>query len=131
MEYSETTQMVTVSVQPFFLENESDPEKNAFFWAYHIRIENKGLQQIQLINRYWKITDAFGRIQEVRGEGVVGEQPVLAPGESYEYTSGVPLQTPTGFMGGFYEMVFGMDKHVDVVVPTFSLDSPFDRHSVN
>jgi ApaG protein len=131
MEYSETTRMVTIFVEPYFLEDESDPEKNAYMWAYHIRIENDGSEPVQLISRYWKITDAMGRVQEVRGEGVVGEQPLLNPGESYEYTSGVPLQTPSGFMGGSYEMISAVGERLNVIIPTFSLDSPFEAHTVN
>jgi len=131
MEFSATTRMVHITVQPFFLEQESDPQKNAFMWAYHIRIQNTGFEPIQLLSRYWKITDALGRVQEVRGEGVVGEQPLIHPGDFYEYTSGVPLQTPSGFMSGSYEMISGNGERLDVSVPTFSLDSPFDVHSVN
>jgi ApaG protein len=131
MQFSETTRMVTVTVNPFFLEDESDPQKNSFMWAYHIRINNEGNEAVQLISRYWKITDGLGRVQEVRGEGVVGDQPLLQPGDSYEYTSGVPLQTPSGFMGGAYEMISSVGERIHVTVPTFSLDSPFEAHTVN
>ncbi|WP_417790578.1 Co2+/Mg2+ efflux protein ApaG [Terasakiella pusilla] len=131
MQFSETTRMVTVTVNPFFLEDESDPQKNSFMWAYHIRINNEGNEAVQLISRYWKITDGLGRVQEVRGEGVVGDQPLLKPGDSYEYTSGVPLQTPSGFMGGAYEMISSVGERIHVTVPTFSLDSPFEAHTVN
>ena len=131
MIYSETTRMVTVTVEPIFLENESDPEKNAYMWAYNIRIENNGFESIQLISRYWRITDGMGRIQEVRGEGVVGEQPNLKPGDTFEYTSGVPLHTSSGFMGGSYEMISAVGERLNVLIPTFSLDSPFERHMVN
>lgn len=131
MQFSETTRMVTVTVNPIFLEDESEPEKNTFMWAYQIRIDNEGEEAVQLISRYWKITDALGRVQEVRGEGVVGEQPFLEPGGSFEYTSGVPLQTPSGFMGGAYEMISEVGERLHVVVPTFSLDSPFEARTVN
>ena len=131
MEYTETTRMVTVSVEPIFLEDESDPERSNYVWAYHINIQNDGEETVQLISRYWRITDGMGRTQEVRGEGVVGDQPVLQPGDSYEYTSGVPLQTPTGFMGGSYEMISSVGERLNVAIPTFSLDSPFERHTVN
>lgn len=131
MQYTETTRMVTVVVHPIFLEQESDPEKSSFMWAYRIRIENNGDEPVQLLSRYWRITDGLGRTQEVRGDGVVGDQPLLEPGEHYEYTSGVPLQTPTGFMGGSYQMITGMGERLDIAVPTFSLDSPFDRRTVN
>lgn len=131
MQYRETTRMVTITVEPFFLEDESEPEKNAFMWAYHITIENEGEEAVQLISRYWRITDGLGRIQEVRGEGVVGDKPLLQSGESYEYTSAVPLQTSSGFMGGHYEMISAVGERLIVTVPTFSLDSPFEAHTVN
>lgn len=131
VQYFEITRMIKVTVEPIFLEDESDPQKSSFMWAYHIRIENEGEETVQLISRYWRITDGLGRTQEVRGEGVVGDQPVLEPGGSYEYTSGVPLQTPSGFMGGSYEMISGVGERIDVTVPTFSLDSPFEAHTVN
>lgn len=131
MIYKKTTRTVSVSVEPHFLEKESDPERGRFFWAYHIRIENEGEDPVQLISRHWRITDALGRLQEVRGEGVVGEQPLLQPGEHYEYTSGVPLETSSGFMGGSYQMISAHGDSFDVVVPTFSLDSPMDKHALN
>jgi len=131
VQYFEITRMIKVTVEPIFLEDESDPQKSSFMWAYHIRIENEGEETVQLISRYWRITDGLGRTQEVRGEGVVGDQPVLEPGGTYEYTSGVPLQTPSGFMGGSYEMISGVGERIDVTVPTFSLDSPFEAHTVN
>ena len=131
MPYQETTKMVTVTVEPFFLEDESEPEKSSYMWAYHIRIENEGNDSVQLISRYWRITDSLGRLKEVRGEGVIGEQPVLSPGDIYEYTSGVPLQTSSGFMGGSYEMICGTGERIDVIIPTFSLDSPYEVHTVN
>jgi ApaG protein len=122
--YSETTKSITVTVRPMYLEEQSEPDENHFVWAYHIRIENDGVETVQLLNRYWRITDARGRVQEVRGAGVVGEQPVLEPGESFEYTSGTPLATPSGFMGGSYEMEAPTGERFDVTVPTFSLDCP-------
>ena len=122
--YSETTKSITVTVHPMYLEEQSEPDENHFVWAYHIRIENDGVEAVRLLNRYWRITDANGRVQEVRGAGVVGEQPVLEPGDSFEYTSGTPLGTPSGFMGGSYEMVMPTGERFDVTVPTFSLDCP-------
>jgi len=92
--YSETTRSINVTVQPFYLEDRSSPAEDRYVWAYHVRIENRGQETVQLRNRHWKITDSHGRMQEVRGPGVVGEQPVLGPGESFEYTSGTPLPTP-------------------------------------
>jgi ApaG protein len=129
--YSSTTSNVTVSVEPNYLDSESAPEKNLYVWSYHVRIENGGADTVQLKTRYWKITDAFGRVQEVNGPGVVGQQPVLRPGESFEYTSGTPLSTPSGFMTGAYSME-GLDGQAfDVAIPTFSLDLPHARRQVN
>ncbi len=125
--YSATTRAITVSVQPFFLEDESEPDARHFVWAYHVRIENQGQATVQLLRRAWQITDADGRMQEVRGEGVVGKQPVLAPGESFEYASGAPLTTPSGIMVGTYQMVSESGERFDVAIPAFSLDSPHMR----
>ena len=122
--YSETTRAITVQVQAFYLDDQSSPAENLYVWAYHVRIENNGNHSVQLKNRYWSITDELGNSQEVRGEGVVGEQPVLAPGESFEYTSGTPLPTPSGFMVGTYQMVSEDGEEFDAKVPAFSLDSP-------
>jgi len=131
MTYEEITRMVKVQVKPVFLETESNPAKNKYIWAYQITILNEGHETVQLINRYWRITDGRGRIQEVRGAGVVGEQPILAPNESFDYTSGVPLETASGFMGGSFEMISSAGEHLDVIVPTFSLDSPYDVRVLN
>jgi ApaG protein len=122
--YSATTDQVTVSVEPTYLFKESAPERNIFVWSYKVRIENHGAEELQLKTRYWKITDAFGRTQEVRGEGVVGEQPVLKPGDSYEYTSGTPLSTPNGIMMGSYAMQTTNGTLFDVTIPAFSLHTP-------
>jgi len=122
--YEAITRGISVAVAPSFLADQSDPEKHRYVWAYHVTIRNHGDQTVQLHSRHWRITDASGRVQEVRGEGVVGEQPVLAPGQSFEYTSGAPLPTPTGFMGGSYQMRTHQGELFDAVIPTFSLDSP-------
>ncbi len=122
--YEAVTRDILVAAEPFFLAGQSDPSQNRFMWAYRITIRNRGAQTVQLRTRHWRITDATGRVQEVRGDGVVGEQPVLAPGQSFEYTSGAPLPTPTGFMGGSYQMVTQEGEKFDVIIPTFSLDSP-------
>ena len=122
--YSETTRKITVEVEPTYLDEQSDPDERHYVWAYRVRIENRSGDTIQLLNRYWRITDAGGQTQEVRGPGVVGEQPVLAPGEAYEYTSGCPLGTPSGFMVGAYEMETPQGERFDVAIPAFSLDSP-------
>jgi len=94
--YTLTTRSITVLVEPEFLDEQSDPEEHRFVWAYHVRIENHGTQTVQLKSRYWRITDELGQVQEVAGAGVIGEQPLLAPGESFEYTSGTPLGTAIG-----------------------------------
>jgi ApaG protein len=122
--YSETTQSITVTVKPDFLADRSSPADNHYVWAYHVRIENKGHETVQLRRRYWRITDALGRVQEVRGPGVVGEQPVLEPGASFEYTSGAPLNTPSGIMSGSFDMETRDGRSFAVAVPAFSLDSP-------
>jgi ApaG protein len=129
--YSETTRAITVTVKPFYLDDQSSPAENHYVWAYHVRIENHGSETVQLLRRHWRITDALGRVQEVRGPGVVGEQPVLAPGESYEYTSGTPLSTPSGIMVGSYEMETPQGESFAVAIPAFSLDSPHETIRLN
>jgi ApaG protein len=129
--YSATTHRVTVSVKPIYLEEQSQPADNHYVWAYHVKIRNDGTEALQLINRYWQITDANGRVQEVRGAGVVGEQPTLSPGQSYEYTSGTPLSTPSGIMRGSYEMETASGERVEVDIPAFSLDSPHQPVQLN
>jgi ApaG protein len=125
------TRSIEVTIDPAYLDDQSEPADDHFVWAYQVRIENKGGETVQLLNRYWRITDAQGRIQEVRGAGVVGERPVLNPGQSYEYTSGTPLSTPSGIMDGSYQMETQNGETFDVVIPAFSLDSPHQRRSVN
>jgi ApaG protein len=129
--YSEITREIRVTVRPFFLEDQSSPDEMHFVWAYHVRIENQGPQTVQLRNRYWRITDSLGRIQEVRGAGVVGEQPVLRPGEAFEYTSGTPLATPSGIMVGTYQMESESGERFEVNIPAFSLDSPHQSVRLN
>ncbi|MEL0090320.1 MAG: Co2+/Mg2+ efflux protein ApaG [Rhodospirillales bacterium] len=129
--YSKQTNGLVVSVTPEFLEEHSRPDEGRFVWAYHITIVNEGSQRVQLLNRYWKIIDAQGRTQEVRGAGVVGEQPVLDPGQEFSYTSGCPLETSSGVMMGSYEMVAEDGSHFDISIPAFSLDSPLANMAVN
>jgi ApaG protein len=129
--YDRTTRGIRIEVQPFYLEDQSTPDQGHFVWAYRVKIENIGTERVQLLNRYWKITDAVGRIKEVRGPGVVGEQPRLDPGESFEYTSGTPLSTPSGIMVGTYEMTTDSGDTFPVEIPPFSLDSPHERSSLN
>jgi ApaG protein len=119
------THGVRVTVRTFYLADQSEPERSHFVWAYRVGIANEGSRTVQLLRRTWLITDALGRTQRVHGEGVIGEQPVLEPGESFEYTSGTPLSTPSGFMRGTYHMVSrDSGEAFDVAIPTFSLDSP-------
>jgi ApaG protein len=129
--YSQTTRDILVTVKPFYLEDQSSPADNHYVWAYRVRIENHGPQTVRLMRRHWIITDAIGRVQEVKGPGVVGEQPVLKPGDGYEYTSGTPLPTPSGIMHGTYEMEDERGETFDIVIPAFSLDSPHDRPMLN
>lgn len=129
--YQATTHAIQVTVTPAYQEEQSSPGENRYVWAYHIRIENHGKETVQLLNRYWHITDSLGHVEEVRGPGVVGEQPVLQPGESYEYTSGCPLSTPSGIMLGRYEMQSSDGNQFEVEVPAFSLDSPHQPVHLN
>ena len=129
--YQTVTRNIEVTVTPKFLPERSSQEKSYFFWAYTIEISNRGEETVQLKTRHWRITDAFGRVQEVRGAGVVGEEPVLKPGASYEYTSGVPLPTPSGFMVGSYGMVSARGERFDIEIPAFSLDGPETRRTIN
>lgn len=129
--YHATTRQIEVTVEPQFLPERSVPDKQQFFWTYTITIVNSGPETVQLKTRHWIITDGAGRSQEVRGEGVIGEQPVLAPGERFEYTSGVPLTTPSGFMTGRYQMVNDSGERFEIDIPLFSLDSPDARRTLN
>jgi len=129
--YRAVTRQIEVTVEPNFRPERSVIDKSQYFWAYTIVITNSGNETVQLRSRHWIITDATGRKEEVRGEGVVGEQPVLAPGERFEYTSGVPLKTASGFMTGRYQMVSETGEHFEIDVPTFSLDSPDSKRVLN
>jgi ApaG protein len=129
--YRAVTRGIEVVVTPRFVADRSSPDDNYFFWAYTISIVNRGDETVQLKTRHWRITDANGRRQEVRGAGVVGEEPVLKAGEQFEYTSGVPLQTPSGFMVGSYGMVSASGEHFDIDIPAFSLDSTEIKRTLN
>ena len=129
--YQSVTRDIEVTVTPQYLSDRSSPETGEYFWAYTIEIINRGTETVQLRTRHWRITDAMGRRQEVRGAGVVGEQPVLKPGDSFEYTSGTPLPTPSGFMVGTYQMETDGGERFDVAVPAFSLDSPHQASRLN
>ena len=129
--YRAVTRGIEVQVTPKYLAERSSPENGYFFWAYTIEITNRGRDTVQLKTRHWKITDAHGRLQEVKGAGVVGETPVLEPGESFEYTSGVPLPTPSGFMVGTYGMETSQGEPFDIEIPAFSLDLPREGRTLN
>ncbi|RTL52533.1 MAG: Co2+/Mg2+ efflux protein ApaG [Bradyrhizobiaceae bacterium] len=129
--YHAVTHQIEVTVEPQFLPERSAPEKQQYFWAYTINIVNNSGETVQLKTRHWIITDETGHRQEVRGEGVIGEQPVLAPGENFEYTSGVPLTTPSGFMSGHYQMVNDRGERFEIDIPLFSLDTPDTRRTLN
>jgi ApaG protein len=122
--YRATTRKVQITVKPEYSSDRSEPGEGEYFWAYTIEILNLGEEAVQLVSRHWKITDANGRTEEVKGAGVVGKQPVLRQGERFEYTSGVPLKTPSGLMSGTYQMVTEDGDDFDAEVPAFSLDSP-------
>jgi ApaG protein len=113
-----------VSVEPTYLEANSSPGNSQYFWAYRVTIENQGRETVQLLNRHWMITNARGEFTEVKGAGVIGKQPFLKPGESYTYTSGAPLNTSSGMMGGSYQMESDRGERFDIEIPTFSLDCP-------
>ncbi len=129
--YRAVTRQIEVTVEPTFLPERSSAEDGRYFWAYTIVIVNSGRETVQLKTRHWIITDGTGRNQEVHGEGVVGEQPILEPGERFEYTSGVPLSTASGFMTGSYQMVTEDGEPFDIDIPTFSLDSPSQKRTLN
>jgi len=123
--YTQTTHGIAVTVRSFFLPEQSEPDAGKYVWAYRVRVANTGTEAAQLMLRTWEITDARGRVQRVHGPGVIGQQPVLKPGEHFEYTSGTPLDTPTGFMSGAYHMIWTeTGEPFEVVIPAFSLDSP-------
>jgi ApaG protein len=122
--YLAITRGIAVSVEPTYLEANSSPGDSQYFWAYHVTIENQGRETVQLRSRHWMITNARGELTEVKGPGVIGKQPSLKPGESYEYTSGAPLNTPSGMMGGSYQMESDRGERFDIEIPTFSLDCP-------
>jgi ApaG protein len=129
--YRAVTRQIEVTVEPNFLPERSAPDRQQYFWSYTIAITNLGNETVQLQTRHWIITDGTGHRQNVRGEGVVGEQPVLAPGERFEYTSGVPLPTASGIMTGRYQMVTESGERFEIEVPTFSLDSPDGKRTLN
>jgi ApaG protein len=129
--YSAVTNDIRVTVTPEYSEERSEPDLGRYFWLYTIEIHNQGRVLVQLTHRHWRITDAQGKLEVVKGPGVVGEQPKLEPGQSFRYTSGCPLATPSGIMAGSYRMVDQTGRIFDVAIPAFSLDSPHARRTVN
>lgn len=129
--YSCVTRDIEVTVLPEFIPDRSSDDQGHYFWAYTVEIANQGERTVQVTARHWKITDANGRLEEVRGPGVVGEQPVLKPGETFRYTSGCPLSTSSGIMTGSYQVVDEDGNMFEIDIPTFSLDSPFTQRVLN
>jgi ApaG protein len=129
--YEAVTRGIRIRVTPQYLEDESAPDERRYLWSYTIEISNEGSEVVQLRSRHWRITDADGRTEEVRGPGVVGQTPVIQPGTSFRYTSGCPLGTPSGIMVGSYQMTTDGGELFNVTIPAFSLDSPHARRSLN
>lgn len=129
--YEETTRSIRVRVEPLFLEEQSSPAEEYYYWAYDVEIQNLGTYPVQLQERYWQITDSSGYTEEVRGEGVVGKQPVIEPGGSFSYTSSAPLRTPSGIMRGTYFFEADTGELFEVNIPAFSLDSPYAERVMN
>jgi|TARA_B100000287_G_scaffold434622_1_gene499610 ApaG protein len=122
---------IKILVQPTYLEDHSDPSENSYLWAYTVKIKNNGDDTIKLISRHWKIFDSNGSFREVKGKGVVGEQPIIHPGDEFEYTSGTPLKTNSGLMHGSYQMEDFNGESFEVLIPPFSLDVPNDNKRLN
>ena len=130
-QYELETRRIRVAVRPAYLDDQSDPEDDRFVWSYTVTIENRGAEPVQLLSRYWNIMDGAGRVQEVRGAGVVGAQPVIGPGESFQYTSGCPLETATGTMSGRYQMMSASGESFEAEIPAFLLESPYERRQIH
>jgi ApaG protein len=129
--YQAITCDIAVTVEPHYVADRSDPSQNQYFWAYTVEIENRSPRAVQLKRRHWIITDGRGQKHEVKGPGVVGEEPIIAPGEVFRYTSGCPLDTPDGFMVGSYDMIGENGDAFRVAIPAFSLDLPAPRRILN
>lgn len=122
--YAATTDGITVRVAVSYLAEQSEPDRGRWFWAYHIRIENDAAATVQLLKRHWIIADGRGARHTIEGEGVIGEQPVIPPGDSFDYVSGCPLATPSGWMQGSYRMIAEDGRRLDVAIPRFALLAP-------
>ena len=129
--YERKTHNIRVKVKPAFLDDQSDPDENHYLWSYTVTIENDGKEPVQLMSRYWHITDGLGRSQEARGPGVVGAQPVIAPGQTFQYTSGCPLPTASGHMVGRYQMQTASGEAFEADIPAFLLESPHERRQIH
>ncbi len=129
--YETKTRDILVRVAADYMPAHSDPEENRFFWGYMIEIENHGEETVQLVSRHWVITDAMNRVEEVRGIGVIGEQPELKPREAFRYNSGCPLQTSSGTMRGAYQMITEGGEVFEALIPEFSLHMPDARKRMN
>ncbi len=129
--YVATTDNVQISVWPEFLDSKLNAGNDLFIWAYHVRIDNNSAESLKLLNRYWRIIDEKGGVQEVNGEGVIGEKPLIEAGKSYQYTSGVHLNYPSGVMTGHYQMRKNDGTLFNAKIPTFSLDAPSVKKVLN
>jgi ApaG protein len=129
--YERETRSIHVAVKPAYLDDQSDPDDSRFVWSYTVTIENRGPEPVQLMSRYWNITDGAGVVREVRGPGVVGAQPVIAPGEKFQYTSGCPLETASGVMMGRYQMKAASGEAFEAEIPAFLLESPYERRQIH
>jgi len=129
--YERETRCIHVAVKPAYLDDQSDPDDGRYVWSYTVTIENRGAEAVQLLSRYWSITDGAGVVREVSGPGVVGAQPVIAPGEKFQYTSGCPLETASGVMTGRYQMKAASGEAFEAEIPAFLLESPYERRQIH
>ena len=129
--YERSTRNIRVAVEPAFLDDQSDPDEQRYLWSYTVTIENRGTETVQLLSRYWHITDGRGQVKEVRGPGVVGAQPVIGPGQKFQYTSGCPLPTASGFMSGKYQMRLSSGEAFEAEIPAFLLESPHEHRQIH
>lgn len=129
--FSAVSHDIVVHVEPSYLPGESDPDEHRYVWSYRVTISNHGQRAVQLISRAWDIVDAAGVHRTVTGPGVVGQQPIIEPGEAFEYSSGCPLSTPSGIMSGTYHMVDDRGGTLEVAIPAFSLDMPEAVRTLN
>src|ERR1700742_4013384 len=130
-QYERLTNNIHVAVRPAYLDDQSDPDDSRFVWSYTVTIENRGEEPVQLMSRYWNITDGTGVMREVRGPGVVGAQPVIKPGEKFQYTSGCPLETASGMMMGRYQMKAASGEAFEAEIPAFLLESPYEQRQIH